>query len=242
MPGRKIHANLLDETSPALDDAKTTGRWFSERGKKWGRGKKVARRAARFFHRFFFSPLRGGSCKTVLQIHADASHFFRPGFHARTRFHSCEPSCVRRIRRSLENFYKIPSSTNFHFYEKKENIRGAFFSSCRKLFENYCRIFEDNRNLLLGHPVCIWRRIGKRKAMVREKERGRVRLGYVTGLLLRFYRDWGIERRLARTRRHGNRWRSESESGEPAATDFHPRKNMGERVVITPTRRAMCTH
>lgn len=151
-------------------------------------------------------------------------------------------SCVRRIHRSLENFYKIPSSTNFHFYEKKENIRGAFFSSCRKLFENYCRIFEDNRNLLLGHPVCIWRRIGKRKAMVREKERGRVRLGYVTGLLLRLYRDWGIERRLAGTRRHGNRWRSESESGEPAATDFHPRKNMGERVVITPTRRAMCTH
>lgn len=97
--------------------------------------------------------------------------FFRPGFHARTRFHSCEPSCVRRIRRSLENFYKIPSSTNFHFYEKKENIRGAFFSSCENCSKrNYCRIFEDNRNLLLGHPVCIWRRIGKRKAMVRERE------------------------------------------------------------------------
>lgn len=124
--------------------------------KKVGKGKEGGAPCTRFFHRFFFSPLRGGSCKTVLQIHADASHFFRPGFHARTRFHSCEPSCVRRIRRSLENFYKIPSSTNFHFYEKKENIRGAFFSSCENCSKrNYCRIFEDNRNLLLGHPVCI---------------------------------------------------------------------------------------
>lgn len=62
----------------------------------------------------------------------------------------------------------------------------------------------------------------------------RVRLGYVTGLLSGLSR-LGIERRLA-WQRHGNRSRSESESAEPAATDFHPRKNTGERVVITPTR------
>lgn len=62
----------------------------------------------------------------------------------------------------------------------------------------------------------------------------RVRLGYVTGLLSGLSR-LGIERRLA-GQRHGNRSRSESESAEPPATDFHPRKNTGERVVITPTR------
>lgn len=63
-----------------------------------------------------------------------------------------------------------------------------------------------------------------------------MRLGYVTGLLLALSR-LGIERRLAgQGHRNRSRSESESESAEPPATDFHPRKNIGERVVITPTR------
>lgn len=78
---------------------------------------------------------RGESYETVLQIHAGASHFFgraftlerastpRCGALALLRAFVPGLSCERTVR-SLEEFYKIPSSTNFHFVSiKKERER-----------------------------------------------------------------------------------------------------------------------
>lgn len=129
-----------------------------------------------FSHRFFFSPPRG-ELRDRFTNSRRCIAFFRPGFHARTRFHSgrCGAlallrafvpglSCERTVR-SLEEFYKIPSSTNFHFVsikrererERKGYPRGTFF-------ENEIIIkYSIGIGLLLGHPVRIWRRAGRRR-------------------------------------------------------------------------------